>query len=114
MRSADNIVSDIVRLTKGNTLIGSAADLRARQILDIKKFSVPSLCHYEDRNSMAHSIEARIPFIDYKLLELALSIPAEFKIKDGWSKYILRRCFGENAPKEIVWRKNKFGFEAPS
>lgn len=81
---------------------------------EITKIQLQKLLKFEDRNSMAHSIEARIPFIDYKLLELALSIPAEFKIKDGWSKYILRRCFGENAPKEIVWRKNKFGFEAPS
>ena len=81
---------------------------------EITKIQLQKLLKFEDRNSMAHSIEARIPFIDYKLVELALSIPADFKIKDGWSKYILRRCFGENAPKEIVWRKNKFGFEAPS
>ncbi|WP_304141527.1 asparagine synthase (glutamine-hydrolyzing) [Mesoflavibacter zeaxanthinifaciens] len=92
----------------------SSKDLFALQEKELLELQLEKLLKFEDRNSMAHSIEARVPFLDYKLVECALAIPAKFKIKDGWSKYILRKSYGENAPKEIVWRKNKFGFEAPS
>ena len=109
IRSADNIVSDIVRLPKGNALIGSAVDLRARQILDIKKFSVPSLCHYEDRNSMAHSLEIRLPFLDYRLVDFTLNLPNHLKIKNGVNKQILRRSMDE-LPTQIRNRFDKKGF----
>lgn len=75
---------------------------------------MPHLLRYEDRNSMRHSIETRLPFIDYTLVETALSIPNKYKIKDGWTKYILRRTVDKILPNNIVWRKNKFGFEAPT
>ena len=92
----------------------SSKDLFSLQEKELLELQLEKLLKFEDRNSMAHSIEARVPFLDYRLVECALAIPAKFKIKDGWSKYILRKCYGEDAPKEIVWRKNKFGFEAPS
>lgn len=75
---------------------------------------MPHLLRYEDRNSMRHSIETRLPFIDYTVVETALSIPNKYKIKDGWTKYILRRTIDKILPNNIVWRKNKFGFEAPT
>lgn len=75
--------------------------------------NLPVLLRYEDKNSMAHSIETRLPFLDYKTLETALSIPGEYKIRDGWTKWILRRIMSGQMPDNIVWRKNKYGFEAP-
>ena len=75
---------------------------------------MPHLLRYEDRNSMRHSIETRLPFLDYTVVETALSIPNKYKIKDGWTKYILRRTIDKILPNNIVWRKNKFGFEAPT
>jgi len=63
---------------------------------------------------MAHSIEARLPFLDYKLVETALSLPNEFKIYNGWTKYLLRSSIQKELPSSIVWRKNKIGFEAPA
>ncbi|MCG3670036.1 asparagine synthase (glutamine-hydrolyzing) [Aliarcobacter butzleri] len=75
---------------------------------------MPHLLRYEDRNSMRHSIETRLPFIDYTVVETALSIENKYKIKDGWTKYILRRTVDKILPNNIVWRKNKFGFEAPT
>jgi len=63
--------------------------------------------------AMRHSVEARLPFIDYLTLESALNIPNEYKIKDGWTKYIIRRVIDNLLPKEVVWRKNKLGFNAP-
>ena len=50
---------------------------------------------------------------DYKTLESALNINIEYKIKDGWTKYILRKVIDKYLPKSIVWRKNKLGFNAP-
>ena len=75
---------------------------------------MPHLLRYEDRNSMRHSIETRLPFIDYRVLETALSINSNYKITNGWTKYILRKVVDKILPKSIVWRKNKIGFEAPT
>jgi asparagine synthase (glutamine-hydrolysing) len=84
------------------------------QILEITKLQLPHLLRYEDRNSMRHSIETRLPFLDYNLVELAISLPINLKIKEGWTKVILRKAIDGVLPDEIVWRKNKFGFESPS
>ena len=92
----------------------SSKDLISLQKKELLEIQLEKLLKFEDRNSMAHSIEARVPFIDYKLVECALAIPAKFKINKGWSKFILRKSYGSDAPSEIVWRKNKFGFEAPT
>ncbi|MGJ0359274.1 asparagine synthase (glutamine-hydrolyzing) [Aliarcobacter cryaerophilus] len=84
------------------------------QYQEIFYTQMPHLLRYEDRNSMRHSIETRLPFIDYTVVETALSIPNKYKIKDGWTKYILRKTIDKILPNNIVWRKNKFGFEAPT
>ncbi len=83
------------------------------QKLEITQTQLPHLLKYEDRNSMHHAVEARLPFLDYRLVELSLSLPIQFKINKGWTKYILRKAVEKELPKEISWRKNKFGFEAP-
>ncbi len=83
------------------------------QKLEIESTNLPILLRYEDKNSMAHSIETRLPFLDYRALETALSIPTEHKIRDGWTKWILREAMRDELPESIVWRRNKFGFEAP-
>jgi len=83
------------------------------QQTEIFKYQLPHLLKYEDKNSMAHSIEARLPFLDYRLVELSLSLPVDLKIKSGFSKYILRKSMVNRLPEEILWRKNKFGFNAP-
>lgn len=83
------------------------------QNMEIFSTQMPHLLRYEDKNSMRHSIETRLPFIDYNVLETALSINNQYKINNGWTKYILRRVVNGILPKNVVWRKNKFGFEAP-
>lgn len=80
---------------------------------EIEYFNLPALLRYEDKNSMRHSVETRLPFLDYKTLNVALSVNSKFKIKNGWSKFILRQIISKILPKEVVWRKNKFGFNAP-
>lgn len=91
----------------------SYLNIRKMQKLEIEYLQLPHLLRYEDKNSMRHSIEARLPFLDYKLVETSLSINNSLKIKDGWSKYILRIAMTGLMPKNILWRKIKLGFAAP-
>jgi len=83
------------------------------QKLELRSTQLPHLLKYEDKNSMLHSVEARLPFLDYNCVETALAVSNEFKIKDGWTKYLLRKAVDKKLPKEITWRKNKLGFNAP-
>jgi asparagine synthase (glutamine-hydrolysing) len=61
---------------------------------------------------MAHSLEVRHPFLDHRLVELLINVPAEWKIKNGWTKYLLRQAFPE-LPNAIRWRRDKQGFLTP-
>jgi asparagine synthase (glutamine-hydrolysing) len=89
----------------------AAGDCGRTQLLELFHTSLPALLRYEDRNSMAHSVEARLPFLDYRLVEAALSLPVDQKIHNGWSKYPLRTS--GILPNEIAWRRSKLGFNAP-
>lgn len=71
------------------------------------------LLRYADRNSMAHGREVRLPFLDHELVEFIFSLPANFKIRNGWTKWLLRETMKDKLPNEIVWRKDKTGFEPP-
>ena len=59
---------------------------------DLTRYSIPQLLRYEDKNSMRWSIESRVPFLDYRLVELAMSLPSGYKIRKGTTKYILRKA----------------------
>ena len=71
------------------------------------------LLRYADRNSMAHGREVRLPFLSHELVEFIFSLPANFKIRNGWTKWILRETMKGKLPEAIVWRKEKVGFEPP-
>jgi asparagine synthase (glutamine-hydrolysing) len=71
------------------------------------------LLRYADRNSMAHGVEIRLPFLDHRLAEFLFSLPARFKIRDGWTKWLLRTATESALPAAIVWRKDKIGYEPP-
>jgi asparagine synthase (glutamine-hydrolysing) len=87
-------------------------DIRSRQIADICHYSVPALTHYEDRNSGAHSLEVRHPFLDHRLVNFVVNLPTELKIHQGWTKYILRAALPE-MPAALRWRRDKQGFLVP-
>ncbi|MBI3133226.1 MAG: asparagine synthase (glutamine-hydrolyzing) [Bacteroidetes bacterium] len=86
--------------------------MTSRQIQDISLYSIPQLTHYEDRNSMAHNIEVRLPFMDFRLVNFLIHSPVEDKLKGGWTKYLLRDAIHE-LPNAIRWRKDKKGFVTP-
>ena len=71
------------------------------------------LLRYADRNSMAHSREVRLPFLNHQLVQFIFSLPSHLKIKEGYTKWILRQAMQHNLPANIVWRKDKVGFEPP-
>lgn len=92
------------------SVVTSAFELQKTEIFYT---NLPSLLRYEDKNSMRHSIETRLPFLDYRFVEHNLNLPSDIKINFGWSKYILRKFLSGKLPNELVWRKNKLGFVAP-
>jgi len=93
--------------------LGRAHNIAERQKIDLLKVSLPKLLRHEDRNSMAHSIESRMPFLDYELVEFLVRCPATFKMKDGWTKWLLRNALAGELPDKIRLRKSKLGFNAP-
>ena len=71
------------------------------------------LLRYADRNSMAHGREVRLPFLSHELVQFIFSLPASYKIHDGWTKWLLRKAMDKKLPDDIVWRKDKVGYEPP-
>jgi asparagine synthase (glutamine-hydrolysing) len=63
--------------------VWDCGDIESRLIADMKKYSVPALTDYENRNSMAHALEVRHPFLDHRLVEFLVSLPPEWKIRNG-------------------------------
>ena len=59
---------------------------------------------------MAHGVEARLPFLDYRLVEFCLGLPEEFKLSDGWTKRVLREGMRDRLPERVRLRRDKLGF----
>jgi asparagine synthase (glutamine-hydrolysing) len=75
--------------------------------------SLPQLLREEDRNSMAYSIESRLPFLDHRLVEFAMNLPGGYKIHRGQTKYVLREALRGVLPEDIRTRAGKLGFGTP-
>jgi len=76
--------------------------------------NLTNLLHYEDRNSMRFSIESRLPFLDYRLVEFAFSLPAKYKIRGSTTKWLLHGLASSILPEEVLNRKDKMGFTTPA
>ncbi|MCC6790808.1 MAG: asparagine synthase (glutamine-hydrolyzing) [Thermomicrobiales bacterium] len=74
---------------------------------------LPGLLRYADRNSMAHSVEVRLPFLDHRLAEFVTRLPARYKIHCGVSKRILRKAVADIVPESVLARTDKIGFVTP-
>lgn len=93
--------------------MGASRTISERQKIDLVMLSIPRLLRHEDRNSMAHSIESRMPFLDYELVEFLVRCPASLKLKAGWTKWLMRRALSTTLPEKIRARKTKLGFDTP-
>ncbi len=71
------------------------------------------LLRYADRNSMSQGREVRLPFLSHELVSFIFSLPSNFKISHGWTKWILRESYKNDLPQKICWRVEKVGFETP-
>lgn len=74
---------------------------------------LPTLLRNYDRDSMASSVEIRMPFLDYRIVEMAFSLGWRSKLHGGWSKSIVRDACADFMPKEVCYRRTKLGFNAP-
>jgi len=79
----------------------------------ITRAILPALLRYEDRNSMAHSVEARVPFLDYRLVEFTFALPLQHKIRNATSKIVLRDALRGVLPEIVRTRKSKLGYTTP-
>ena len=77
------------------------------------QYSTPDLLRYEDKNSMAFSIEARVPFLDHELVEFIFSLPIDQKIKGGWNRAVYRNAMKGRMPEKNRLRRSKIGFTNP-
>jgi len=75
--------------------------------------SLSALLRYEDRNSMAFSVEARVPYLDHRFVEFALSLPSDLKIRNGYTKYVMRQAMKGILPEKVRTRVSKLGFATP-
>ena len=75
--------------------------------------TLPKYLHWEDRNSMASSVEARVPFLDHRLVEFAYNLPDNYLEKNGISKRVMRQAMGDLLPEAIRNRKDKMGYSTP-
>jgi asparagine synthase (glutamine-hydrolysing) len=110
----------LVRRTRRNLLTvtvppvdryaGSLSEVLRRELCST---NLPALLHYEDRNSMAFSIESRVPYLDFRLVEYIASLPLNRKIRNGVTKFALRSAVKGIIPESIRCRMDKMGFVTP-
>jgi asparagine synthase (glutamine-hydrolysing) len=89
---------------------GSLDEVLKRELFST---NLPALLHWEDRNSMAFSIESRVPFLDHRVVEFLATLPLHQKIRNGVTKYILRKAIHGLVPEAIRCRMDKMGFVTP-
>jgi len=88
-------------------------NLNERLASDVLQFSTPDLLRYEDKNSMAFSIESRVPFLDHEMVEYIFSLPIDQKIKGGWNRAVYRNAMKGRMPEKNRLRRSKIGFTNP-
>ena len=93
--------------------MNGAKNIETNRLANLWNISLPSLLRYEDKNSMAFSVEARLPFLDHRLVEFIFSLPFNMLIKNGWTKHILRESMKNVIPDDIRMRKGKLAFSVP-
>jgi asparagine synthase (glutamine-hydrolysing) len=106
----NNFKSELDRLAFSKPVIRKLNDIL---YFHTNQLGLQELLRYADRNSMAHGREVRLPFLEHELVQFLFLLPSHFKIKDGWLKWILRSSMRNQLPEQILWRKDKVGFEPP-
>ncbi|MGI5940305.1 MAG: asparagine synthase (glutamine-hydrolyzing) [Thermoleophilia bacterium] len=102
-----------LRLPEGSLEIGynPQRPLYERQVADIALGSLPTLLRYEDCNSMGNNIESRLPFLDYRVMEMGVALPETLKLRHGRGKWIIREALKGRLPESIRNPRFKRGFD---
>src|SRR5690606_6546206 len=80
---------------------------------ELSHYCLPRLLRFADRNSMAFSVEQRVPHLSNLLLDFALELPLERRVNNGWSKFIVRKSMEGKIPDAVLWNPKKRGFDIP-
>jgi asparagine synthase (glutamine-hydrolysing) len=110
--SAD-VVDRTIDFTPPVPAFSAGSAMRRELVLETFVTSLPTLLRYADRSSMAHSREVRLPFLDRRVAEFALSLPVSFLCRDGVTKRILRDAVRGLVPEQVLARRDKVAFEPP-
>lgn len=94
--------------------IAVGGDLEQTLADSVTRAPLPLYLRVEDRNSMAHSVEVRVPFLDHRLVSLAFSLPPEWRMRGPLNKYVLREGMRGRIPESVRARIDKMGFPTPS
>jgi asparagine synthase (glutamine-hydrolysing) len=116
LRGASTLVAPDLRATPSTVATNGVAfpDRLRRQLHRLlTDRGLPELLRYEDRNSMAHSLEARVPLLDHRLVQLVFSLSGGELIRGGETKSVLRRALADLLPPTVARRRDKLGFVTP-
>lgn len=80
----------------------------------VEKNPLPLYLRIEDRNSMAHSVETRLPFLDHRLVAMVFTLAAHWKLRGPWNKFVLREAMRQHIPESVRTRADKMGFPVPA
>ena len=94
-------------------VMAAPASLRAYLAEILLRAHLPALLRFEDRNAMAFGVEARLPFLDHRIVELARALPADHLLRNGATKAVLREAVRDLIPESVRVRKTKLGFPGP-
>lgn len=99
-------------------IFNNQANVRKEAYLDSMthfdfKCLLPALLQVEDRMSMAHGLESRVPFLDHSIVEFAATVPADIKFAGGRMKHLIKTAFADVLPEEVLNRRDKMGFPVP-
>ncbi len=110
-----DLTKEFVQHQSGEAYYQTPTILNLNGILyfNTRMHGLEELLRFADRNSMAHGVEVRLPFLSHELVEFLFTLPSTFKIRNGYTKWLLRNAMQEKLPKNIVWRSDKTGFEPP-
>ena len=93
---------------------GAGTGLNDALAYSVYRTPLPRILRIEDRNAMAHSIEARLPFLDCRLVSLAFGLPPDWRLRGPWNKYVLREAMRGRIPESVRTRVDKMGFPVPA
>ena len=108
----EKVFNDFEKIFNNPSNVGHEAYFDKMTHFDFKCL-LPALLQVEDRMSMAHGLESRVPLLDHPIIEFAAKIPANIKFEDGNMKHLLKTVFKNNLPEKILNRRDKMGFPVP-